>query len=228
MPNEPVYQNPNSLETPGSQLTLTAWNVQSIVYELLANYMLVNDPQKIGFSFTQKYAVDKTKSGIHLDIGYNWKTTEAAKLPACYITRGDLRLQKLTLGEMIDMDTKTSETTRLSLNRMEIQVTCIAEPVGFTEQFAEYVKQAFMSFNQEIKAQFGFRRFQLVGMSKPAIYLESKTKSIVVLTIDIAFDEGWTVRGNDLKLKTVSRAIYDGVTEQACVGCVQVEPLLNQ
>lgn len=228
MSTEPIYQNPHSLETPGSQMALTAWNVQSIVYELLANYMLANDPQKIGFRFTQKYDVDKAKSGIHLDIGYNWKTTEASKTPACFITRGDLKLQKLTLGEMVDIDTKVSETSRLSLNRMEIQVNCIAEPVGFTEQFAEYVKQAFMSFSQEIRAQFGFRRFQLVGMSKPAIYLESKTKSIVVLTIDVAFDEGWTVRGNDLKLKTVSRAIFDGVTDQTCVGCIQVEPLLNQ
>lgn len=217
--SQAVHQNPVSLSTVGSRLPLTAWNVQSIVYELLANYMVNNDPEELGFKFKQKFSVDKTKSDVVLDIGYNWKTTEANKVPAIYITRGDVQLSGLTFDKATQVNTITSETSRLLLNKMAIQLACIATNVGFTEQFAEYIKQSFTTFSQEIKREFGFRQFHLSSMSKPAIYLESKEKFVVLLNLDVAFDEGWVVQGNDLKLKSVSRVIFDGV---------HATPMLNQ
>ncbi|NBQ68970.1 MAG: hypothetical protein EBU46_09125 [Nitrosomonadaceae bacterium] len=216
---EAVHQNPISLDTPGSRLPLTPWNVQSIVYELLSNYMLKNDPEQLGFKFKQKYHIDRTKSDIVLDIGYNWKTTEANKVPACYITRGDVEIKGLTMDKATNVNTITSETSRLLLNTMTLQIACIATNLGFTEQFAEYVKQSFTTFGQEIKREFGFRRFNLSSMSKPTIYLESKEKFVVSLNLDVAFDEGWAVSGNDLKLKSVGRVIFDSVN---------AAPMLNQ
>ena len=211
MSQSAVHVNPVSIGTVGSSLPMTAWNVQSIVYELLAGYMLRNDPEQLGFRFKQKYTQDPSTSSILLDIGYNWKTTEASKLPACFITRGDVELKGLTMNGAAAIDTPNSDTTRLTTNLMTVQLACIATNLGFTEQFAEYCKQALTSFQQEIKHEFGFRRFRLVGMSKPAIYLESKEKFVVLLTLETAFDEGWVVHSQDLRLKTVSQNIFNGI-----------------
>lgn len=217
--SQAIHQNPVSLETVGSKLSLTAWNVQSIVYELLANYMSSNDPEELGFKFKQKYSTDNTKSGIVLDIGYNWKTTEANKIPAVFISRGDLELKGLTIGTTVGINSVNSEASRLLLNTMQLQIACVATNLGFTEQFAEYVKQAFTTFSQEIKREFGFRKFHIQSMSKPTFYLESKEKFVVSLLLDVAFDDGWIVQRNDLKLKSVGRTIFDGVN---------AKPMLNQ
>lgn len=214
-----IHQDPSSIPTVGSKLRLNAWSVQTIIYELLSNFMSSNDPEEMGFTFKQKFNEDRLKSDIVLDVGYNWKSKDATKTPACYIVRGDVSLKKLTIGENQSYNVKESEESRFLMNSMQVQLNCVATGLGLTEQFAEYVKQSFITFSQEIKREFGFRRFLLVSISKPSLYLESKEQFVVTLTLDVVYDEGWTVQGQNLKLKTVGRVIFDGIT---------AKPMLNQ
>ena len=201
------------------KLRLTPFNVQEIVFELIRNYMLANSGEDEGYSFKQKYNVDASKSDIVLDIAYNWKAKNAEKLPAIFVQRGDAKVGYPTMGQAVSRNPKESEETRMGFVSFNIEVACIATTLGLTEQFADYVRQPLMLFRNEIKEAFGFRKFSLNEISKPTIYVEGKDNFVVRLGIETVYDEGWTVKADDLKLKTVSRAIFDGV-----VG----KPMLNQ
>lgn len=196
-------------------LNLNAWSVQNIVYELLINYMTVNLPEALGFNFLARYDKDQTKSGILVDIAYNWDAARAGKRPAIFIQRGDWDLTHPTMGQSISLGgMKDSENEKLSINMVPIIIKVIASPIGFAEQLAEYVRQPLIYYQNEIRRDFNFRRFRVKEISKPQIYVEAKEYFVIMISIEVAFDEGWIIKGDDLKLKTIGRVIFDSITSK--------------
>jgi hypothetical protein len=213
MPPQYLLARPD-LDAATHRLPITAWTCQGIVLETLKNYMLANPPQDCGFAFSQRYHTDPSESKILLDVGYHWKTQLAKMTPATYINRGEVRIGQLTLTGETHVNPKESSVQRNVTNTMSVTLSCIAPGIGFAEQYAEYNKQAIMSFSREIKKELGLRQFRLIGMSKPTIYLDTKDTFVIELTIEISFDEGWIVQREDPKLKTVGLVIFDAVTKQ--------------
>lgn len=203
----------NSDPTP--TLYLNAWSTQNIVYELVINYMLANPPETLGFNFNARYDRDRTKSGILVDIAYNWDSSIANKRPAIFIQRGDWDFKHPTMGQSISFNNiAESEEERMSINLVPVIVKVIATPVGFAEQLAEYVRQAFIYYQKEIQRDFKFRRFRITEVSKPQKYVDATDYFAIMISIEVAFDEGWVIKGDDLKLKTVGRVIFDSVTSK--------------
>jgi hypothetical protein len=205
---EPTVHKKNGLE-------MNAWSVQNIVFELIKNYMLSNSPQDLGFTFTQKHTDDPTTNQIFLDISFNWRKDQQGKRPAIFVERGALSLDYPTFGAQVGGNIKESESERMAIQKMPITVSCLATNLGFTEMLAEYVKQPLLSFRKEIRRDFGFREFALTTVGKPqAIQLEGKDHFYVELGISTAFDDRSMVKGDDLKLKTISKFIFDEVTSK--------------
>lgn len=202
-----------------ARLKMTPLNCMSIVYELLEQWMIANTPAEEGYKINHVYSSDKTKSGIFMDIAYNWKTSTVEKYPAIFIQRGDVKLDSPTMNQATRYEVEESSVERLIINRFAINVVCIATNVGFAEEFADYVKQPLLIYRSEIKNAFNFRHFSLVSISRPELKPEQKDNFAVNLTLDVAYDEGWVIKSDDLKIKTIGRAIFDGV---------QSRPLTNQ
>lgn len=208
-----IEYDTNKSATP--ELYLNAWSVQNIIYELVTNYMTANPPASLGFNFNATYDKDHAKSGILVDIAYNWDAARAGKRPAIFVQRGDWDFKHPTMGQSISKkNMMESEDERMSINILPITVKVIAAPIGFVEQLAEYVRQAFIYYQKEIQQDFKLRRFRLVEVSKPQIYVDAKEYFVIMISIEVAFDEGWVIKGDDLKLKTVGRAIFDSVTSK--------------
>ncbi len=189
--------------------------MQNVVFELVKMQLLSANPEEFGLKIEQKYDVDQTKSGIFLDIAYNWKADVVQKRPAIFIQRAGMSMKNLTLGNSdAGGNTKESIDARAQLNTIDIQVKCIGTNVGFTEQFAEYVRQPLVQYQQEIQRDFKLNRFRVTNLSEPSIYVESKEHFVIIININAVFKEGWQVKGDHLKLKTVSRQIFDSVCAQ--------------
>lgn len=195
-------------------VTLTPWVVQGIIYELITSFFLGNPAEGIGYPFKLKYDTDKLKSDIFVDISYNYNATVANKRPSIFISRGDCSIAGLTFGHIIAQNPAESEESKLLINTVPINVAVIASPIMMVELLADYTKQAFVSFQQQIQADFNFRRFRLRGVSKPQIYIEAKEYFVVNLSIEVVYDEGWILRRDDLKLKSVAMAIFDALQAQ--------------
>lgn len=208
------------LETePDSLLTLNGYNVQRIIYELIKNYMMSNTPEEAGVRLEQRYDPDPTKSGIKLDVAFNWKVQDMDKVPAIYVQRGDIDIVSPTMGQDTSFNEKDSEETRLTFNKMPIIVTCVAaEPIAAVENLVEYVKQPLLYFKKEVKIDFRLREFQLRKISKPEQTKEGKNNFAVSLQIDTAFDDSWVIKREGLKIKTVGLVIFDSLTGKTC-GC---------
>jgi len=101
-------------------LFLNPWTVQSVVYEILQNYMLTNEPKSMGYTFSHKYALKKEESGIDLDIAYNFKPDTASKRPAIFIARGDAQLVYPTMGNLVGSNVEESEEYKLAKVRLPI------------------------------------------------------------------------------------------------------------
>lgn len=202
-----------ALETP-TAVTMSPWVVQGIIYELISSFFLANPPESMGYPFKLHYDTDKLKSDIFLDIAYNYNASAANKRPSIFISRGDCEIKGLTFGHAVDSNPAESETTKLLLNTLPINVAVIAAPVMMVELLADYTKQAFISFQQQIQNDFRFRRFRLKQVSKPQIYVEAKEYFVVYLLMEICFDEGWSLKRDDLKLKTVGLALFDALQSQ--------------
>ena len=69
-----------------------------------------------------------------------------------------------------------------------------------------------MYHQEQIRKDFAFRRFRLNKLSAPTIYVEAKDNFMVSLDIETAYDDGWMIKLQDLKLKTVSKVIFDSIT----------------
>lgn len=198
----------------GRKLYLNPWNVQNIVYELIHNFMLTNDPKSMGYTFDQKYDIQKEKSQIYLDISYNWKAEMASKRPAIFISRGEATIKHPTIRAQIGSNAAESQTSKMGIVSLPISVMVCASPVGFVEQLADYVKQPFAYFDQVIQCDFKFLRFRLVSIGQPQIYVEAKDNFVVELSLQIEYNDNWIVSGDDLKLKTISTIIFDSVLKK--------------
>jgi hypothetical protein len=212
------YQSLQDIENnskPSAQLLLNAWNVQNIVYELVVNNFLMNTPESLGFAFTQKFDLDRTNSEILVDIAYNWKPEAGTKRPAIFIQRGKVTYEQQTMGGWVGGNNLAeSEFAGYGIATLPIMVKCIATNIGFTEQLAEYVKQPLLHYQRIIQTDFKFQQFRLLTVGAPEIYVESKEHFQVVLGINTVFAEGWILKRDDLKLKTVSKVIFDNVTSR--------------
>lgn len=187
----------------------STWTAQSIVYELIKNFMIAQTPAALSLPLKLKYKEDPTESDITLDINYKYDAAIASKRPAVFVGRGDIALSHPTFQQTIGGNSADSESSRMTINNVPVTVTIIASPVMTTELLTEYVKYPLLCYQKEIQEDFNLRRFRVTGISKPSLYPENKDYFIVTMNVNIAYDEGWTVRGKDLKIKTVSWKIYN-------------------
>lgn len=196
-------------------LILNPWTVQNIVYEILTKYFTANPPETAGFTFKERYDADKTKSQIFVDLAYHWDKTIIQERPAIFVQRGQVELKQPTFrGSLGSSNFAESEYAQFAMNNMQVIVKCIGTNVGFTEQLAEYAKQALLYYEQEIQRDFGLSLFRLRTTSPPEIVVESKEHFAIMHNIHVAFAEGWIIKGDDLKLKRVAKTIFDAVTKQ--------------
>lgn len=195
-------------------VALNPWTAQNIVYELIVNHYLTNDPVLSGFNFSQKYNTDFTKSDIQISIANDWKNEEGQKRPAVFISRDAAKINSPVMNQTIGRTIAESEAKKWSMMNLDITVSCIATNVGFAEQLAEFTRIPFRYFEEQIRCDFNFRRFRLSNISKPQKYVESKDHFVVVLSIETVFDDNWIIKGDDLKIKTISRTIFDSITKK--------------
>lgn len=208
-----VEQAQSALESP-SVIPLSPWAVQGIIYELITKFFTANSPESMGYPLKLKYDPDKLKSDIYVDIAYNYNGSAANKRPSIFISRGDCDIAGKTMGHQIPGGHPADSTlARLLINQLPINVAVIAAPVAMVELLADYTKQAFISFQQEIQCDFGFRRFRLHNVSRPQIYVEAKEYFVVNLSIEVVYDEGFMLKRDDLKLKSVGLAIFESLAE---------------
>lgn len=193
---------------------MSPWVVQGVIYELLTKFFMGNTPESLGYPFKLRYDPDKLKSGIFVDIAYNYDASAANKRPSIFVSRGDSTIKGLTFGHQVpQIDVANSEQTKLLIHTVPITVSVIASPIMMVELLADYAKQAFISFQHQIQTDFCFRRFRLIGISKPQIYVEAKEYFVVNLSIEVVYDEGWVLIRDDLKLKSIGLTIYESLVK---------------
>ena len=224
MTNEqPAYISPddrNRQEQDERMLILTPWTVQNICYEVLRNYMLENSPQSQGFVFAQTYDPDPNQTGIIGDIAYHYTDSVVQKRPAVYVSRGPASYTFPTMNQVIGGgNNRESEQVKFSIVQMPVNLAVVATNVGFAEQLAEYVFKVFLRMQQVIREDFCLRQLKLVEVGSPTLYLESKDHFAVSISLLSVFDMGGIVKGDHLKLKTMSYTVFTNMAEQ---------PLQNQ
>jgi hypothetical protein len=190
------------------EMVLTPWTVQNICYEVIKNYMITNPPQKQGYRFSQVYDPDDLKTGIALEISFAYKDTVVQKRPAIFVGRGDVSYQFPTINQTIGGDQQESEKIRFGMAQMPIIVSIIATNVGFAEQLTDYVSNIFFRYQEVIKNDFCIRQLKLASVSSPGLYLESKDHIAISINLLATFDLNTTIKGDDLKLKTVAYTIF--------------------
>jgi hypothetical protein len=190
---------------------LTPFKVANIIYEITVNHLLANDPEEMGYGFKQKYNIEKEKSSIFIDISNNWKADTAQKRPAIFIARQEAKLNSSqTLGQRINSNVQESENSYITRTEMNIAVICIAGPLGFAEEFADYVRQPFMYFSQIIENEYCFHKFRLAEITTPKLFgVDARDTFSIELIISTEFDDTWTIKGDDLKLRTVIPALSE-------------------
>lgn len=200
-----------SLDSTGcSRVTLNVYTATRIVYEVIKTYMLANTPEQAGVRLNHTYDADYKKSGILLDIGYNWRTKDMSKVPAVFIQRGDATFKTPTMGQHDSIDIKRNRNTRFALCTLPVSVTCVAaEPLAVVEQLAEYIKQPLLYFRNEVQLDFGIRRFQLKEITQPKLLAEGKNNFFVNLNLEVTFDDNWVVERDSLKIKHIGVELFD-------------------
>ena len=181
--------------------------------------MLENPPQKEGYKFTQVYDADDFKTGIGLEIAYHYKDAVIQKRPGIYVSRGPATVQFPTINQTMGLVNRESEKMKFGILQMPINLAVVATNVGFAEQLAQYVFKIFLRYQEVIRNDFCLRQFKLVSIEQPSIYLESKDHFVVNVQLLAVFDMGSIIKGDDLKLKTITYTVFTNCAEQ---------PLLNQ
>ena len=97
---------------------------------------------------------------------------------------------------------------------MPVNFAVVATNVGFAEQLAEYVFKVFLYFQELIRNDFCLRQFKLVSLGPPSLYLESKDHFLVNVMLQVAFDMGTVIKGDHLKIKTISHTVFTNCAEQ--------------
>lgn len=195
-------------------MVLTPWTVQNICYEVIKNYMIENPPQDEGYKFTQRYSPDDLESGISLEIAYHYKDAVVQKRPGIYVSRGETGFVFPTINQLIGINTAESEKQRFAMLQMPINIAVVATNVGFAEQLAEYVFKIFLRYQEVIKQDFCIRQFKLASLGAPQLYLESKDHIFVNIALLATFDMGAMIKGDDLKIKRMSYAIFTSCIDQ--------------
>lgn len=195
---------------------LDAWLAQRIVFEILENHLLTNDPKDLGFGFSQRYNKDPEKSQIFIDISHNWKACSPQKRPAVYIYRGEADYGgRSVIGQRAFMDVAESTEGFITHVQLPIMLNCIAEPIGFAEEFANYIKYPFVYFWKNIQCEYGFTKFRLSSISPPEHFdVDAKDSFSIKLTLSTEFYDKWAVQQDALKLKTVSTEVMMDIMEK--------------
>lgn len=213
------FETPRDRETSettagATMLELSPWVVQNIVYELLVNHCITNNQSVDGYTFTQKYDPDPTKSQVYLGIAYNWQTNPIGKRPAIIVFRENAQYSNPVMGQMTGINVPESEKEKVAFCTMNVGIAVLATGIGFVEDLADFLRKPLLQYQNQIQCDFRLMKFRLTSVSKPQIYLESKENFIVVLNVMIAFSDGWQIKGDDLKIKTISRTLFDQITNQ--------------
>ena len=211
--------SPNSrenLEKEGCVEILSPWRAQNIVFEILQTHFLTNKPKDLGYAFSQVYDTDEHKSQIALELSHIFKGTTPAKRPAVYVYRGPASYGgNRTFGQKAGIDVMEAEVQEYIKVSMPITVACIAGPVGFVEQFVDYVKYPFLYFWDNIQKECCFYRFRLENISEPEQFsVDAKDTFIVKLNISTEFYDTWAIQQDALRLKTVATDVYFDKTKK--------------
>lgn len=205
-------------EAQKKRCTLNPFRVQSIVYEILKNHLIINKPKDLGYPIEEVFDPDDKKTKIFLDMSNNWKSSSPALRPAVFVYRGEAAYDsghKTIGGNVVGINVAESEKTIISKVSMPIIINCIYGPVGAAEIFADYIKHPFLYFFNQIEEEYCFQRFKLVKISEPELFtVDAKDNFSVKLFIETEFNETWTVKGDHLKLKTVNFSVYDSPSEK--------------
>ena len=102
------------------------------------------------------------------------------------------------------------------INTTNILVNVIGYPIAMAEMLAEYAKAAILPYQQEIQRDFSFRRFRVTSIGKPENNknIEAKDNFAIIISIEVVYDDGWIIKRDDLKLKTVSRVVFDALSNK--------------
>ena len=199
---------------PAESMVLTPRSVTEIIYELIVNNFIQNDPVAQGFAFKQKYNADPALTEIVVGIANRWDAREASIRPAVYVFREDDSISRPTMQQSIHNNVQESETMTLATHTMRCGVAVIATNIGFVEDLAEFVRRPFTYYETEIRDDFKFRRFRLSAISSPKLYHESKDNFIIVMNIETVFDDCVVVKADDLKIKTIGKDLFDAITNK--------------
>ena len=193
-------------------IALNAYTVTRIVYEVIKTYMLTNSPKQAGVRLEQMYDADYKKSGILLDIGYNWRTKDMSKVPAIFIQREEVTFKTPTMGQNATNRGVGDPETKFAIATMPVTVTCVAaEPLAVVENLAEYVKKPLLYFRNDVQQDYGITRFQLAGISKPKLLEEGKNNFYIDLTVNISYADSWEVKKDALKIKHIGIELFDQI-----------------
>jgi hypothetical protein len=189
---------------------LTPFKAQEVVYEILENHLITNDPAALGFGFHERYDTVQERSQIFLGISNDFKAKTTNKRPAVYVIRGDASIQSSqTIGQTVGSNVADSLDFQNNKIVMPISVVCIATNVGFTESFADYIRYPFMYFSMQIEKEYCFHKFRLVNISSPkAFTVDAQASFSIELRIDTEFNDTWTIRKDDLKLRSVVTTVF--------------------
>lgn len=190
-------------------LILNPWAIIRIIFELIEQHLLTNDPQQIGYITIPAYDSDPKKSKLYLDISYNWKSEVASKRPAVFISRGPASIQNKTFQQMISANIPDSEHLMTALVEMPVIINCIAQGIPEVEYLADYIKQPIMYFAQQIQDDCGIARIRLTSIGQPQVVEDSKEHFRIQLQVDVAYYDNWMLRGDFLKLRTVDFTVFN-------------------
>ena len=196
------------------KMYLNVWNAQRIVYELIINHFLTNDPAKLGYSFDQRYSADEKKSKIYISNAFFWNAGVVNKRPAIFVSRQDMVYNPVQfIGQNFSVNPRNSQEKRLRMSSLPLKVSIIASPVGLAESIADYVKYPLLYNALEIKRDFNLRQFALRAISTPRQFPESRDNFQIDMMISMVFDENWEVTKDSLKIKTISYDIFNSITQ---------------
>jgi len=117
------------------------------------------------------------------------------------------------MNQSIGNNIAESQQHKMAITSMGVGISCISDNMGLAERLAEFVKQPFLYFQEQIRRDFCFRQFKLVQIDPPQPFTESKNHFLVMINLMTTFDAAWVVQGQHLKLKTMSRTIFDRVAQ---------------
>lgn len=193
---------PNTIE----KIRKTPLVVTGIFLELLKAHFRVNSDQF-------RYTDDKTETRVIIEPAYNWDSTHVQKRSAIYIKRGAFSFSRIAINDQQSKDLRDS-TTEYTL-RVNLPVTCmiISKVSGEVERLAEETSEVLLAFKEQIRQDFGFKRFDVVQVGEIGLLEESHEFYAVPIVVSTEFTESWIVQIEALKLQQVIVSAKEGLTQ---------------